>query len=718
MFTIVPVPKHPKITRTPCSVLRVVVRGKSRPGTLATRGTDEFEMDVHLSVSFLRAQLGGTIEEAVRTAVETVLCETVRLLGGQLGDLQRASPEKGQETQSLKLRLEASGGDWRVQSGSTGGFCDTNVGLNKRTIKSTLSRTGCSTHKALNNGGMPEPPVLVEHSDCGGFPDPFDMVSGGPTVEDFEEGHDMTLPTDWELMNRVYKAEHSEGISLIDEGGTAHYADEYLLHGRDLRIITVPLEEDMSELDTAEPEDHLPQFSPTEVKKELPEAQTSSMIKESPVLSLSCEPPCGEASEAGPLMEFGPKDYVEQLRLWLERLCPEVIREYERDGCLCELSRRKLIKFAVSFIMEEFGFYPTSAQKTMLAEHIVKLFPALRLCVPSAGIDGIEHLYDPMSRTGYIETRLRNFRRTLEADKKKYVLKRRRAELGLVDPKPKVEEHAGEETRKWVALLKKTRPLSKNLPTIRSGMERTFAARRKWMSTKRPSINAVLAEYPRFLDVPSTIDLEFEKMFPGKGDAFLTQWSSCVLPKVRQIAEREKHPEIATLLQQAGSQQEDACTLTMLKVLIHLLPPTNTGRASLPTKCSIKHAIRYLVDIAPVGIKVSSLFCDPGPPDGPTPNDQAKPYILSMGPLDTSSRQLYILAPAERVALPLLEGNLISAVDKLFKFLQVFSLGYPMQLSSLYNFLEHLYGLENPQSTSSGKRSKVLELVSRLHTLS
>lgn len=113
-----------------------------------------------------------------------------------------------------------------------------------------------------------------------------------------------------------------------------------------------------------------------------------------------------------------------------------------------------------------------------------------------------------MSRTGYIETRLRNFRRTLEADKKKYVLKRRRAELGVAEPKPRAgsgEGQGADETRKWVALMKKTCPLTKNLPTIRSGMERTFAARRKWMSSKRPSVNAVLAEYPRFLDVPSTV---------------------------------------------------------------------------------------------------------------------------------------------------------------------------------------------------------------------
>lgn len=63
-----------------------------------------------------------------------------------------------------------------------------------------------------------------------------------------------------------------------------------------------------------------------------------------------------EAGEFGQeQVEAGPQDFVGRLRLWLEQLCPEVVREYEREGCLCELSRRKLIKFSVSFIVEEFG---------------------------------------------------------------------------------------------------------------------------------------------------------------------------------------------------------------------------------------------------------------------------------------------------------------------------------------------------------------------------
>ncbi|XP_066554653.1 uncharacterized protein LOC136741940 [Amia ocellicauda] len=662
-------------------------------------------MDVTLSVSFLKEQLSSTIEEAVKTAVETVLCETARLLGGKLADLQIAVAEKDRENQSLKLKLEVpeSGLGAVSADGCLNGTSRTLKSTLKPTLKPTLS-SGNRRKRRFQSSRVVQEPPREEHPSYDGFLTPFSPdhieLSGDPTAADYTEGHDVGLQANWELMSRVFKAEEHEGISLIDEDGTTQYADSSkdYLHSQDLRIISVPMEEE-------EPAD----FSPAQIKEEDSENKTVPTTEEAP--ELGADP----NAESGEFSEYGVQSFAEQLRGRLEALAPEVIREYEKDSCFCELSRRKLIKIAVAYLVEEFGFYPTSAQKTMLAEHIVDLFPALRLCVPSAGINGIEHLYDPISRTGYIETRLRNFRRTLEADKKKYVLKRRRTEVPPSEQKP--EDHVPEETRKWIALMKKTRPLAKNLVLIRNGMERTFGARRRWMLSKRPTVDAVITEYPRFLDVPSTIDSEFERLFPGKGESFLSKWDTCVLPKVRHIAEKEKHPEIGVLLEQSCAEKEDFYTLTMLKLLIHLLPPTNTGRATQPTKCSIKHAIRYLVEFAPDGTSVSSLLCDAGTSNGAS-SSQAKPYILSLGNLDNPSRQLFILAPAEKVVLPLQEVSLTRAIDKLFKFLWVFNLGYPMQLTSLYSFFEYIYGIEKPISSNTGKRSKVLELVSRLHMLS
>ncbi|XP_014059486.1 uncharacterized protein [Salmo salar] len=686
-------------------------------------------MDVQLSISFLRDRLGGAIEEAVRTAVESVLSETVRLLTGLQGDQQQglsSVTQRDQDTLGLKQRLEApSGGDWRVQAGSSEAFCNTGPrgGGGRGNIKNPMGQTTCSTSQASQRTTVePHPQEVVE--DCAGLPDPFDLVSAGPVMVDFEESQGMGIPEEWELMNRVYKTEHNEDMALIDRDGTTHFADDHRLHEGDLRTVAVPLEGEMA----AKPQDALhPCFSPANIKTERPEMERCCMAEEALALRLPHSTNSGvEAGEFGQeQVEAGPQDFVGRLRLWLEQLCPEVVREYEREGCLCELSRRKLIKFSVSFIVEEFGFYPTSAQKTMLAEHIVELFPGLRLCAPSAGINGIEHLYDPLSRTGYIETRLRNSRRTLEDHKKKYVLKRRRPEPGLLDPAgPRsgpglLESQSSEETQRWVELMKKTRPLTRNLPAIHSAMDLTFNARRRWISNTRPSMRAVLAEYPRFLDVPATIDLEFERMFPGKGHSFLAQWSSFVLPRVYQIAECEKHPDISALLQLAATQQGDSYTLTMLTVLIYVLTSTNTSRSSLPSRSSVRQAIRYLVDIVPMDTEVSSLFCDPTSLEGPESASHAQPYIVSVGPLEAPGRQLCIVFPVDRMAIPLPQEGLSNALDKLFKLLRVFELGYPDQLASLYGFLEHLYGLEmtprDNHDSPSGKGSKVLELLSRLH---
>ncbi|XP_015217537.2 uncharacterized protein [Lepisosteus oculatus] len=659
-------------------------------------------MDVTLSVSFLKEHLSSTIEEAVSTAVETVLLETARLLGGKWADLQCAVAEKERENQSLRRRLPDEPEDGAVRP-----VRPSLLGGSRRKRRFHSRRLVSAPPKEEEEGGG-------EDLAFGAFPVHFPperegepgAFAGDPAGVVCEEGQDVGVQVEWDL----YAPEHHDSLSLAEEDGAAPYYTEDELQSHDLRIISVPKDDGMSEFESSDFNEEFLSFSPPQMKTEMPGMEA---LPGESAAELESEQ---EKERSGEYSEYVEQSFSEQLRGRLEGLAPEVIREYEKDSSFCELTRRKLIKIAVAYLVEEFGFYPTSAQKTMLAEHIVELFPALRLCVPSAGINGIEHLYDPVSRTGYIETRLRNFRRTLEADKKKYVLKRRRAELGIVDSKPGSNEKTSEEAKKWITLMKKTRPLAKNLTVIKNCMERTFSARRKWMVSKRPSLDVVIAEYPRFLDVPSAIDSEFERMFPGKGENFLSKWETCVLPKVRQIAEKEKLPEIVTLLEQSRSEKEDCYMLTMLKVLMHMLPPANNSRASQPAKSNTKPPINYLVDLAPIGTNISTLFCQPDMPRAGS-HSQAKPRILTVGPLDSPSRRFFVLAPAERVVLPLPERSLGGAVDKLFKVLRVFNLGYPAPLAPLCSFLEYMYGIEKPGHSSGGKRTKVMELVSKLHML-
>ncbi|MGH0150345.1 UNVERIFIED_CONTAM: hypothetical protein FKN15_051143 [Acipenser sinensis] len=66
------------------------------------------KMDVSVSVSFFQDELASTIEHAVKAAVDTVLCEITKVVGGKFTEFQMEMAGKEKENESLKLRLEIS----------------------------------------------------------------------------------------------------------------------------------------------------------------------------------------------------------------------------------------------------------------------------------------------------------------------------------------------------------------------------------------------------------------------------------------------------------------------------------------------------------------------------------------------------------------------------------------------------------------------------------
>ncbi|MGH0192662.1 UNVERIFIED_CONTAM: hypothetical protein FKN15_020611 [Acipenser sinensis] len=53
-------------------------------------------------------ELASTIEHAVKAAVDTVLCEITKVVGGKFTEFQMEMAGKEKENESLKLRLEIS----------------------------------------------------------------------------------------------------------------------------------------------------------------------------------------------------------------------------------------------------------------------------------------------------------------------------------------------------------------------------------------------------------------------------------------------------------------------------------------------------------------------------------------------------------------------------------------------------------------------------------
>ncbi|XP_039859147.1 uncharacterized protein LOC120723321 [Simochromis diagramma] len=388
------------------------------------------------------------------------------------------------------------------------------------------------------------------------------------------------------------------------------------------------------------------------------------------------------------------EEQSQPLRSLLKRKAPQILKEYETTGTLSVPSRKLLVKTCIGDLVERCGYYPLSAEKLTVAKSIITTFPSLSVRVAGQG-EGFEHYYDPVSHCGFLETKLRNLRRNLDQGQRRYKKRKVTNDCGE-DKKLRQEDGNTSSTDEWVTLIKRLRPSAENLPTIMSGMEETYTSRRAWISKDSPTAAEIFREYPRFLDLPSLLDLEFGKLTGGKADLFLRKWEASIIPKLKSVAALETR--MSSLLKDFEEKTEDEACYTALVVLTHLLPPVGASR------CSLKSAITHLVDFALPGTSIASLCSDPE-----ASSTTHQPQLICIGDLKSATRQYIIVAKNDKVTIPLNDG-LTCAVDKLFKLYWVCNLSYPAPLGSVFTFFEFVYDL--PLSTQ--RKTKVLELIAQI----
>ncbi|XP_048013245.1 uncharacterized protein LOC125246327 [Megalobrama amblycephala] len=180
----------------------------------------------------------------------------------------------------------------------------------------------------------------------------------------------------------------------------------------------------------------------------------------------------------------------------LEEKAPTILREHEETKTLSISSRKFLVKVAVSDLVEKHGFYPFGTEKLALAKEIVSLFPSLRIQVPFGENEGHEHFFDGPSHSGFIE----NIRRKLQQNQRMYSLKRRHCTL-----QPSLPSQDETVPSEWLTLIKRMRPSPENSSSIKAAVEQTFSYRRKWITSKSPTVAEIFKEYPRFLDMPALV---------------------------------------------------------------------------------------------------------------------------------------------------------------------------------------------------------------------
>lgn len=114
-----------------------------------------------------------------------------------------------------------------------------------------------------------------------------------------------------------------------------------------------------------------------------------------------------------------------------------------------------------------------------------------------------EHFYDPVSHSGFIEIKLRNLRRNLHDDQRRYHRKRyRMSDASTESISLKMSAKDEESTQVWTTVTKWMKPSPENLTTIKVGMEQTYTSRRLWIANQSPTVNEIFEQYPRFADMP------------------------------------------------------------------------------------------------------------------------------------------------------------------------------------------------------------------------
>uniref|UniRef100_A0A8C4SBP3 Zinc finger and SCAN domain-containing protein 2-like n=1 Tax=Erpetoichthys calabaricus TaxID=27687 RepID=A0A8C4SBP3_ERPCA len=102
-------------------------------------------MDTGVSTSFLTAELATAVEQAVKTAVQAVMCELTKAVGATLDNLRMEVAEKERENQSLRLRLDISDSKLKAVreclnlGGDSSGLPQTSQSDSTRTEKQTHS---------------------------------------------------------------------------------------------------------------------------------------------------------------------------------------------------------------------------------------------------------------------------------------------------------------------------------------------------------------------------------------------------------------------------------------------------------------------------------------------------------------------------------------------------------------------------------------------------
>ncbi|XP_071852236.1 uncharacterized protein [Apostichopus japonicus] len=351
----------------------------------------------------------------------------------------------------------------------------------------------------------------------------------------------------------------------------------------------------------------------------------------------------------------------------------DIIKELE-SGVLSRKRRLKMVQILVAYMIENFGDRPTTDIKVRMARAIIQDFPVLK---DEEG-QGFEAWYTPgkglHSASGWLEERLRNVRRRTSGTK-------RTAQVPTVSkmvkvtalPDCSVSETDDYAMKEW--LKNHIEPLSQ----VHEFMEKTTIKRAEWIRANPGlSISSILKEYPRLIDIPGMIEMDFRRIYPDVADNLFMQWTPPFVEKVLQYADLQGKWQSYLNVRADRLDSDEKKSNIGLSLLPCILPSGRKGKK----RCSIDDAMKSFVDVQPVGTNMPKYLEEV---------DNRQPFVLIMGDRD-AAHQIFVVADGHGLE----QQTLLKALDVCFKLFYVLDLHYPWQCAVTWEFVQKvLYGLDS-----------------------
>ncbi|KAK0149022.1 hypothetical protein N1851_010537 [Merluccius polli] len=161
-----------------------------------------------------------------------------------------------------------------------------------------------------------------------------------------------------------------------------------------------------------------------------------------------------------------------------------------------------------------------------------------------------------------------------------------------------------------------------------------------------PTVEEIVAEYPRFVDMPYLFDTEFGRMLPGKADVFNRKWEAIIVPNILKISTASEPSSLPPV------PENDVAASNLIRERERLRQ----------MQCKVSFSL-------PLGYKAATGGISSAPPCVHRPNATA---------------QYVVVAEKDKVAIPLEDNGLSFAIDKLFKMIWVCNAVFPAQLTSVF----------------------------------